>query len=157
VPENRREITTEGGLNLSSHDGQPDPRLREAVGDLQAVGIRISLFIDPEPAAIDAARALNVEAIEFHTGEYANAPHAAARKQIERLERAADHGKRLGLAIHAGHGLTYNNVTPVAAIRELEELNIGHSVVSRSILTGMETAVREMRELVDKARLTKPM
>lgn len=157
VPENRQEITTEGGLNLNTHQGRTDPRLVDAIERLRAVGIRVSLFIDPDPKSIDSAAELKVEAIELHTGEYANATTDTASSEIDRLVAAATRAKEQGLAVHAGHGLTYNNVSPIAALPQLEELNIGHSVVSRSILTGMETAVREMRQLIDRASLTKPM
>jgi len=152
VPENRQEITTEGGLDLGA-TGQPfDPRLKDAVERLTAAGVRVSLFIDPDPATIDRAAALGVPAVELHTGEYANG-YRTSDRALKRLVMACRHGRDVGLAVHAGHGLTYRNVTPVAAIPEIEELNIGHSIVARSITTGLEEAVREMRELVDQARV----
>ena len=147
VPERREEVTTEGGLDLSRRDS----RLLDAIARLTAAGIRVSLFIDPDRATIDAARALGVPAIELHTGRYSHywrtSPAALAQ-----VADAARHARELGLAVHAGHGLTYLNVLAIAAIPEIEEVNIGHSIVSRAVLTGMDEAVREMRKLVDTAR-----
>ena len=147
VPERREEVTTEGGLDLR----RPADRLRATIARLTEAGLRVSLFIDPEPAAIDAAQALGVPAIELHTGRYA---HTWRRddQALEELRAAARHARALGLAVHAGHGLTYLNVQPVAGIREIEELNIGHSVMSRAILTGMTEAVTTMGRLVRGAR-----
>jgi pyridoxine 5-phosphate synthase len=147
VPERREEVTTEGGLDLR----RPADRLRATIGRLTEAGVRVSLFIDPEPAAIDAAHALGVPAIELHTGRYA---HTWRRddQALEELRAAARHARALGLAVHAGHGLTYLNVQPVAGIREIEEFNIGHSVMSRAILTGMTEAVTTMGRLVRGAR-----
>jgi len=148
VPERREEITTEGGLDLNAMDRE----FGAAVRHLQLDGIRISLFIDPDPAIIDAAARFGVAAVELHTGEYANAwPDAA--EPLQRLEAAAEHAQQRGLAVHAGHGLTYKNVTSVAAIPAVEELNIGHSVVSRSIMIGMPNAVRDMKGLIDAVRV----
>lgn len=147
VPERREEVTTEGGLDLS----RANPRLTEAIGRLRDAGIRVSLFIDPEPAAIEAAHAAGVPAIELHTGRYAHTWREGDRALAE-LRHAARLGQDAGLAVHAGHGLTYQNVEPVAALTGIEELNIGHSIVSRSILTGIGPAVREMRALMDGAR-----
>ena len=151
VPERREEVTTEGGLDLR----RPADRLRATIARLAEAGSRVSLFIDPEPAAIDAARALGVPAIELHTGRYA---HTWRRddQALEELRAAARHARGLGLAVHAGHGLTYLNVEPVAAIDEIEELNIGHSVMSRAILTGMTEAVTTMDRLVRGARRSFP-
>jgi pyridoxine 5-phosphate synthase len=148
VPERREELTTEGGLDLSRDTG----RLREAIARLSAAGIRVSLFIDPAPRVLDAAAALGVPAVELHTGRYA---HTWTRGDdaLGELRDAVRHGRGLGLAMHAGHGLTYRNVTPVAAIPGLEELNIGHSIVSRAVLTGLREAVTEMGRLVRQARL----
>jgi len=146
VPERRREITTEGGLALR----RGDRRLRLAIEQLQDAGIRVSLFIDPVPKVIDQARALGVPAIELHTGRYA---HTWRRPgPLNELCRAASHAKSLGLAVHAGHGLTYQNVQPVARIPEIEELNIGHSIVSNAVYWGLEEAVRRMKTLVITAR-----
>jgi pyridoxine 5-phosphate synthase len=151
VPESRQEITTEGGLDLTRADARE--RLAEAIGHLQGAGIRTSLFIDPMPESVRRAAELGAEAVEFHTGEYANAADAdEAERQLDRLTAGARLGRELGLAVHAGHGLTYENVTPVAAISEIEELNIGHSVVSRAVFVGLERAVREMGELIREAR-----
>lgn len=146
VPERREEVTTEGGLELGAG---ASGRIAAAVERLQGAGIRTSLFIDPEEASVRAAAEVAAEAVELHTGEYANARCPADRRgQLERLARAARLGRELGLAVHAGHGLTYENVRPVAAMPECEELNIGHSIVSRAVLVGMERAVREMKEIV---------
>jgi pyridoxine 5-phosphate synthase len=150
VPERREEVTTEGGLDVGGKGRRE--RIAAAVKRLRAAGIRTSLFIDPVESAVRAVRELGADAIELHTGEYANAERGAAGQQLERLRAAAALGRELGLAVHAGHGLTYENVAPVAAIAEIEELNIGHSVVSRAVLVGMERAVREMSELVRRAR-----
>jgi pyridoxine 5-phosphate synthase len=141
VPERREEITTEGGLDLS----HPNPRLRDTIRRLEETGIRVSLFIDPDLAALDAAKDLGVPAIELHTGRYAHSWRESNRA-LEQLGRAARHGADMGLAVHAGHGLTYGNVAPVARIPEIEELNIGHSVMSRAIVVGMEAAVVEMKK-----------
>ncbi|MBI2072632.1 MAG: pyridoxine 5'-phosphate synthase [Gemmatimonadetes bacterium] len=151
VPERREEITTEGGLDLTSPAIRADPRLAESIARLKAAGIRISLFINPDPAVIDRAKALGVEAVELHTGEYSHTYRESAR-ELDRLKRAAAHARTVGLAVHAGHGLTYDNVQAVAGIPEIEELNIGHSIVSRAIAVGIEQAVREMRGLVDAPR-----
>lgn len=150
VPERREEVTTEGGLALDTDAALATTG--DAVRRLRDAGIRVSLFIDPEPEAVRASAGLGVEAIELHTGEYALTSGAERQAQLGRLARAAALGRSLGLAVHAGHGLTYENVTPVAAVDEIEELNIGHSVVSRAILVGMERAVREMAEIVHRAR-----
>ncbi len=147
VPERREEVTTEGGLDLR----QPSPRLADAVERLAAAGVRVSLFIDPDPAAIDAARRMRVPAIELHTGRYAHA-WRQGDGALEELRHAAQLGRDAGLAVHAGHGLTRANVAPVAAIPEIEELNIGHSIVSRSIVVGFGAAVAEMRAAIDAVR-----
>ena len=147
VPEKRREITTEGGLALR----RGDRRMKDAIARLQDAGIRVSLFIDPDIDTIDRARALGVPAIEIHTGRYAHTWRRGPGA-LQELRRAATHAKSLGLAVHAGHGLTYQNVQPVAAIPEIEELNIGHSIVSNAVFWGLEEAVRRMKTLVDGAR-----
>lgn len=147
VPERREEVTTEGGLDLS----RPNPHLADAITCLRDAGVRVSLFIDPHPAAIDAAHDAGVPAVELHTGRYAHTwRHGDAA--LDELRHAARLGRAKGLAVHAGHGLTYLNVGPVAAIAEIEELNIGHSIVSRSVLAGIGPAVTEMRGLIDAAR-----
>lgn len=150
VPEKREEITTEGGLQLTDSAGD---RTSTAVARLRAVGIRTSLFVDPDPETIRMSAELGADAVELHTGEYANSGDATNRTlQVARLRAAAELASDLGLSVHAGHGLTYENVGPVAALEMCEELNIGHSVISRSIFVGIERAVREMREQVRRAR-----
>ncbi len=144
VPERREEITTEGGLDLS----RPLPRMRETIRRLEETGARISLFIDPDLSMVDAAKDLGVPAIELHTGRYANS-WLRDDVSLDELRRAARHAADMGLSVHAGHGLTYANVGPVAAIPEIEELNIGHSVISRSIMLGMRQAVEEMRKAME--------
>jgi pyridoxine 5-phosphate synthase len=150
VPERREEVTTEGGIDVVSDAAKA--RVGEAVRRLKAAGIRTSLFIDPDPDAVRASAELGADAIELHTGEYANTRGAERQEQLARLRRAAALGRSVGLAVHAGHGLTYENVTPVAAIDEIEELNIGHSIISRSIFTGIERATRDMAEILRRAR-----
>ena len=147
VPERREEVTTEGGLDL----GRPNPRLRETIRRLEEAGARVSLFVDPEAAVLDAAKDLGVPAVELHTGRYAHG-WQEGDAALEELRRAAGHAADMGLFVHAGHGLTYRNVVPVAAIPEIEELNIGHSVVSRAVMVGMPVAVAEMVHLVRGAR-----
>ena len=144
VPERREEITTEGGLDLH----RPHPRMRDTIRRLEEVGARVSLFIDPDYGIVEAAKDLGVPAIELHTGRYA---HSWRRDDtaLNELRRAAQYAAGMGLSVHAGHGLTYANVAPVAAIPEIEELNIGHSVISRSIMVGMVAAVSEMRRAME--------
>jgi pyridoxine 5-phosphate synthase len=146
VPERRAEVTTEGGLDVT----HSQPALRDALARMRDAGIRTSLFIDADPAMVQASRELGAEAIELHTGRYAH--HAADPANIAALGAAATLGASLGLAVHAGHGLTVRNVAPVAAIPECEELNIGHSIVSRAIFVGLQEAVLEMRRAMDTAR-----
>lgn len=146
VPERREEITTEGGLDVA-RDKQ---RIADGLARLAAVGIRTSLFIVPDPLTVEVSRTLGASAVELHTGQYAH--RSGDPRTIEALRAAARLGADIGLAVHAGHGLTSGNVTPVAAIPEIEELNIGHSVVSRAIFIGLEEAVRELRRAMDKAR-----
>jgi pyridoxine 5-phosphate synthase len=146
VPERREEVTTEGGLAVRSSESRR--ALQDALGRLRDAGIRTSLFIDPDPEAVRISADLAADAVELHTGEYANTRGAEREEQLDRVRRAAALGGSLGLAVHAGHGLTYQNVIPLASIPEVEELNIGHSVVSHAIFVGMERAVREMAELV---------
>jgi pyridoxine 5-phosphate synthase len=146
VPERREEITTEGGLDITS-----DPaRIRNAIDALSGAGIRVSLFIDPTRAAVEQSKKLGVPAIELHTGSYAHRPESDAT--VEALRESARRGADLGLAVHAGHGLTVRNVGPVASIPEIEELNIGHSIVSRAVFVGLDRAVKEMREAMNAAR-----
>jgi pyridoxine 5-phosphate synthase len=150
VPEKREEITTEGGLALAQEAQRESTKA--ALTRLVEAGIRTSLFIDPDEDSIRAAVDLGADAVELHTGEYANAKAADRETQIERLNRAASLARKLSVDVHAGHGLTYENVHPVAAIPEIEELNIGHSIVSRAIFTGLDAAVREMAEIIRRAR-----
>ena len=146
VPERREEITTEGGLDVAH-----DPRgLGAAIDRLKRAGIRSSLFIAPDADAVAQSRDLGADAVELHTGQYAHAPND--RRTLDALRSAARLAATAGLAVHAGHGLTVRNVGAVAAVPEIEELNIGHSIVSRAVFVGIETAVREMREAMQVAR-----
>ncbi len=145
VPERREEITTEGGLDVVAHEAQ----VAGVVRRLQDAGIAVSLFLDPDARQIDAAARLRADAVELHTGQYALArPGPEREKQLETLQEAGAQVRRLGLALHAGHGLTYHNVRPIAAIEGMHELNIGHSIVARAVMVGMVRAVREMKRLV---------
>jgi pyridoxine 5-phosphate synthase len=148
VPESRQEVTTEGGLNVAD---QP-ARIGDAVKALGASGIRVSLFIDPDPAQIEAAQRAGAPVIELHTGTYADSTGAARAREFERLQTAARFADRLGLIVNAGHGLNYHNVEPIAAIAEIVELNIGHAIVARAIADGLPKAVRDMKELMRAAR-----
>ena len=148
VPEKRAELTTEGGLDLAGGAA----RLRDACARLGLADIRVSLFIEPEPAAVDAAAELGAELVELHTGPYANAASSAARAaERERLAAAAARAQAHGLTVNAGHGLHADNVGPVASIPGLHELNIGHAVVCRAVFIGLEAAVRELRAAMDRA------
>lgn len=149
VPEKREEVTTEGGLDLGSEENRK--ALADAVALLTAAGIRTSLFIDPDAESLRLSKEIGAHAVELHTGEYANAGGAAKGEELARLARVSLLGVELGLAVHAGHGLTYQNVIPVAAIPRIEELNIGHSIISRAIFVGLERAVREMGQLIREA------
>src|SRR5262245_31217144 len=149
VPERREELTTEGGLDVA---GQLE-RVRTAAGRLVAAGIRVSCFIDPDDRQVRASQAAGAQAVELHTGDYANAAtREAAHDELGRLARAADVVRGLGLALHAGHGLTVANVGPVAALSGMVELNIGHSIVARAVLVGIAAAVREMKAAVAAGR-----
>jgi pyridoxine 5-phosphate synthase len=152
VPERRQEITTEGGLDLS----RGARKLARAVRQLTDAGIRVSLFIDPTRDAITRSADLGAVAVELHTGRYAHASRrpSGAGAALRALVVAAAAGRSGGLAVHAGHGLTYQNVRPVAAIPEIEELNIGHTIVSNAVFWGIEEATRRMRTLVDQARVS---
>jgi pyridoxine 5-phosphate synthase len=149
VPEKREEVTTEGGLDVAGMK----TRIKKAVGRLKSGNIRVSLFIDPDPAQVQASLAAGADAVEIHTGSYANAGNRSARlRELAAIIEAARLGSRLGLEVAAGHGLTYHNVAPVACVPEIEELNIGHSIMARAILVGLERAVREMADLIRQAR-----
>ena len=146
VPERREEITTEGGLDITS-----DPaRIRNAIEALSTAGIRVSLFIDPTRAAVEQSKKLGVPAIELHTGSYSHNPDSDST--LEALRDSSRLAAELGLAVHAGHGLNLENVAAVAAIPEIEELNIGHSIISRALFVGLDRSVREMREAMRAAR-----
>ncbi len=146
VPERREEVTTEGGLDLV----RGEPVLREGIARLKRVGVRTSLFIDPDGDAVRRSRDLGADAVELHTGQYAHAP--SEHRPLAALATAATLSASLGMAVHAGHGLSVKNVGPVAAIPEIEELNIGHAIVGRALFVGMEEAVREVRHAMDDAR-----
>ena len=148
VPEKRTEVTTEGGLDVIGGG----KALAEAVGALGAAGCRVSLFIDPEPAQLDAARAAGAPVVELHTGSYCDAAGPAQVHELERLRRAARHAAAIGLECHAGHGLTFANTRPVAALPELVELNIGHFLVGEAVAIGLVEAVRRMREVMEAGR-----
>ena len=144
VPERREEVTTEGGLDVVTHRAATE----KAVQKLKAAGIEVSLFLDPDPKQIDLAAALKVTAVELHTGQYALAKGAARAKELSALIAAGKQIVAAGMRLHAGHGLNYQNVRPVATIDQMFELNIGHAIISRAVLVGMERAVREMKQLL---------
>jgi len=145
VPEKRQEITTEGGLDVLSNR----KHLTGVIERLKEAGIKVSLFIDPEPEVVLVSKQIGADAVELHTGSYANAVRAAEReRELEKLKQAARVAANEGLAVIAGHGLTYTNILPIKTLEKLEEVNIGHSIVSRAVLVGMERAVREMKELL---------
>lgn len=148
VPERREELTTEGGLDVAGQAA----RLKDCCAALRESGIRVSLFIDPEPAQIEAAFEAGAPVVELHTGAYADSTGERQAVEYMRLVEAARFGSRIGLTIHAGHGLHYHNVQPVAAIAEIVELNIGHAIVARAVLDGIGPAVREMKALMKEAR-----
>jgi pyridoxine 5-phosphate synthase len=148
VPEKREEVTTEGGLEVAADV----ERVAAGVKKLSAAGIRVALFIAPDLAQIEAAKRSGAPVIELHTGTYAEATGSAQARELERLSTAAKRAASLGLEVHAGHGLTYNNVGPVAGISEIVELNIGHCIIARAIFTGLEAAVKDMKALMQGAR-----
>ena len=148
VPESREEVTTEGGLDVRGQEA----RIHEACRALAAAGVRVSLFIDPDRVQIEAARRVGAPVIELHTGTYANATGARRAEELERVRSAAALGASLGLVVNAGHGLNYHNVEPIAAIREIVELNIGHAIIARAVFDGLPRAVREMKDLMRAAR-----
>ena len=150
VPEKRTEVTTEGGLDVVGNY----VHLTRYVDELGAAGVRVSLFVDPEPAQLDAARALGAPVVELHTGAYCEAAPGGAeqREELARLVRAAAHAEAIGLECHAGHGLSYGDVGPVAAIPTIVELNIGHFLIGEAIFVGLGNAIGRMRSLMDAAR-----
>lgn len=149
VPERRQELTTEGGLDVVGQEAV----VARAVAGLHAAGLTVSLFIAPDPRQVEKAAALGVAAVEFHTGQYAEAwGTPRLERELSVLRAACTQAAQAGLHVHLGHGLNYQNVQPIAAIPEAEELNIGHSIVARAVLVGMERAVREMKELMQAAR-----
>ncbi|MCP9801241.1 pyridoxine 5'-phosphate synthase [Synechococcus sp. RedBA-s] len=148
VPEQRQEVTTEGGLDVVSQLGT----LQALVGRLQASGIPVSLFVDPDGPQLEACRASGARWVELHTGAYAEAAWAEQPRELARLEEGSFVARSLGLRVNAGHGLTYQNVEPIAAIEGMEELNIGHTIVARALAVGLQSAVREMRALIQNPR-----
>jgi len=148
VPEKREERTTEGGIDAA---GQHN-RLASIVGTLVAARIRVSMFIEPDKAQLDASKLLGAPVVELHTGAYANATSADRERLLAKIRDAAAYGMSIGLEIHAGHGLTYENVGPIAAIPQIRELNIGHFLMGEAMFVGLETSIRKMRTLMDEAR-----
>ena len=147
VPECRQELTTEGGLDVVSHL----PKVRAACQRLAEAGVRVSLFVDPDPVQIAAAAQTGAPVIEIHTGHYADATGDRWRQELARIEQAVIQGRDLRLQVNAGHGLNYHNVQSIAAIPGIAELNIGHAIVARALFTGMQEAVREMKRLMREA------
>ncbi|HSC47298.1 MAG TPA: pyridoxine 5'-phosphate synthase [Gammaproteobacteria bacterium] len=148
VPERRQELTTEGGLEVTSRV----PLVREAIQRLAAAGIRVALFIDPDTRQVEAAAEAGAPVVELHTGTYADVGVERRPQELERLAIAARRAATLGIEVHAGHGLHFENVKPVAALPEITELNIGHAIISRAVLSGLATAVRDMKRLMLDAR-----
>jgi pyridoxine 5-phosphate synthase len=148
VPERREELTTEGGLDLASHQR----RLREVCERLAAADIKVSLFIEPTPQAVDLTVQIGAPLVELHTGSYANADGSAQAHELQRIREAARYAAAAGLQVNAGHGLHLANVASIAAIPELVELNIGHAIVARAVFVGLESAVREMKQAMGAAR-----
>ena len=148
VPERRAEVTTEGGLDVVAGRAALAP----FVARLADAGIRVSLFVDPDPAQLDAARAIGAPVVELHTGAYCNADAAARSAELDRIRRAAGHAEALGLECHAGHGLSFDTVGPVAAISAIVELNIGHFLIGEAIFGGLDSAIKRMRAAMDRAR-----
>jgi pyridoxine 5-phosphate synthase len=144
VPERRQEVTTEGGLDVVSARSD----VEEVVKRLQGAGIYVSLFLDPDPAQLDVAAEIGAQAVELHTGSYALAKGSLQLVELAKLSSAGRSIRERGMGLHAGHGLNYHNVFPVAEIPEMHELNIGHAIVARAVMVGMERAVREMKELL---------
>jgi pyridoxine 5-phosphate synthase len=148
VPEKREERTTEGGIDVINHFA----RLKSVVGALSSAGIRVSMFIEPDRKQLDASRELGAPVVELHTGAYANARSDERDRLLKHIRNAAEFGADLGLEIHAGHGLTFENVRPIAAIPHIRELNIGHFLIGEAIFTGLTDSIQKMRRLMDDAR-----
>ena len=148
VPEKREELTTEGGLEVAANR----QKIRDAVQRLQDRGIHVSLFVDPETTQIEASREAGAYAVEIHTGNYCNAAGTERARERDAVAAAATLARSLGLEVHGGHGLNYDNVQPIASIPEIVELNIGHSIIARAVIVGIEQAVREMKQLFARAR-----
>ena len=148
VPENRQERTTEGGIDAVGQQA----RLAPVVKALVEAGIRVSMFVEPDKKQLDASKSLGAPVVELHTGAYSEARGADQNRLLEKVREAARYGASIGLEIHAGHGLTYENVQPVAAIPEIRELNIGHYLIGEAIFVGLEASIRRMRALMDEAR-----
>ncbi len=150
VPEKREELTTEGGLDILSRPAE----VAAACARLTAAGSRVSLFIDPEPGQLDAARAAGATVVELHTGRYADARTAAEQQhELERIAQAAIYGTNIGLKVNAGHGLHFGNVRPIAALSRISELNIGHALVADALFMGWENAIRTMKQTMQEARI----
>lgn len=152
VPERREEMTTECGLDVIRAQEQ----IKRAVARLQDAGIQVSLFVDPDKAQIESAKNTGANLIEIHTGEYAQASLNQKHQALTRIKQAAAFAHHIGLKVNAGHGLTYHNVQPVAAIPELYELNIGHVIIARALMTGIESAVREMKHVMAQGSIQSP-
>jgi len=148
VPEKREELTTEGGLDVLSNINT----MKDVCNDLKSAGIRVSLFIDPDCKQIEAALGTGAPVIEIHTGAYADASHDKKEHEYERILEAVGYAKKKGFIVHAGHGLNYNNVVPIAKIPEIEELNIGHSIVAYAAFKGLDVAVSKMKNLMNGSR-----
>ena len=146
VPEKREERTTEGGLDVVRHEAM----LHAFIAPLNKAGIRVSLFIAPDLSQVEAANRIGAPVVELHTGEYAHTPQQ--RQELEKIAHAARHAHALGIEVHAGHGLTYDNVQPIAAIPEIRELNIGHFLIGEALFLGLEASIRQMRQRMDAAR-----
>ena len=150
VPESRQELTTEGGLAVTEHSN----RIKALIHAMHDAQIQVSLFVDPDPNQIRASQKVGADAIELHTGRYANSRHAQEiKKEFDALEEGTKLAKKLGLEVNAGHGLTYHNIQPLTSIRDIVEFNIGHSIISRAVLVGLERAVQEMKALVSGSHL----
>jgi pyridoxine 5-phosphate synthase len=146
VPEKRQELTTEGGLDVIKHEKQ----IKSAIEILHENNIKVSLFIDPDDIQIEMSSKLNADFVELHTGTYADASNKDKQKELKRLYKAAELANNLDLIVNAGHGLDYNNIYPVLLLKNLNEVNIGHSIIARSIYTGLEKAVRDMKDIISK-------